>query len=128
MIQRTLLPDKKWIFHPSELLGTASFVLYPVVFTKYFYIMKLYEAINRMRQLTAEGKSFSMSFMSFNSTEMKSEGVVDVSQAKLRKKADAGRYKNADFLMPYQDLDKGEARQFYLPLLMSFNGEKITIR
>ena len=78
------------------------FVLYPVIFTGYFYIMKLYEAIKKMRQLTAEGKSFSMAFMSLNMSEMKSEGVVD--------------------------LDKGEARQFYLPLLMMFNGEKITIR
>ena len=64
--------------------------------TGYFYIMKLWDAINKMRQLTADGKSFSMSFMSFNSSEYKS--------------------------------DKGEARQFYLPLLMVFNGEKITIR
>ena len=94
----------------------------------YFYIMKLYDAINKMRQLTAEGKSFSMSFMSFNSSEHKSEGVVEVERARLRKKADAKTYRNADFLIPYEDLDRGEARQFYLPLLMVFNGEKITIR
>lgn len=104
------------------------FVLYPVWFTGYFYIMKLYEAIRRMRQLTAEGKAFSMEFMSLNMSEMKSEGVVEVGRARLRKKADARMYRNADFLMPYMDLDKGEARQFYLPLLMVFNGEKITIR
>lgn len=90
--------------------------------------MKLWEAISRMRQLTAEGKSFSMSFMSFNSTGHSSEGVVEVERARLRKKADAKKYKNADFLVPYQDLDKGEARQFYIPCLMSFNGEKVTIR
>ena len=101
------------------------FVLYPVIFTGYFYIMKLYEAIKKMRQLTAEGKSFSMAFMSLNMSEMKSEGVDN---ARLRKKADAKTYRNADFLIPYMDLDKGEARQFYLPLLMMFNGEKITIR
>lgn len=90
--------------------------------------MKLYEAINRMRQLTAEGNSFRMTFMSFNSSEFKSEGVVEVDNARLRKKADSMTYKNADYLIPYEDLDRGEARQFYLPLLMSFNGEKITIR
>ena len=74
-----------------------------------------------MRQLTAEGKSFSMAFMSLNMSEMKSEGVVEVDNARLRKKADAKTYRNADFLIPYMDLDKGEARQFYLPLLMMFN-------
>ena len=74
------------------------FVLYPVIFTGYFYIMKLYEAIKKMRQLTAEGKSFSMAFMSLNMSEMKSEGVVEVDNARLRKKADAKNYRNADSL------------------------------
>ena len=54
--------------------GTAFSVLYPVFITGYFYIMKLWDAINKMRQLTADGKSFSMLFMSFNSSEYKSEG------------------------------------------------------
>ena len=108
--------------------GTAFSVLYPVFITGYFYIMKLWDAINKMRQLTADGKSFSMLFMSFNSSEYKSEGVVEVSRVKLRKKADAKRYKNADFMIPYYDEDKGQARQFDLPLLTVFNGEKITIR
>ena len=90
--------------------------------------MKLYDAIKEMRRLTVEDKSFSFSFMSFNSTTMKSEGVVDVARAKLRKKAEATTYRNADILIPYYDIDKGEARQFYLPCLMYFNGNKVTIR
>lgn len=81
-----------------------------------------------MRELTAVDDTFSMSFMSYNSTSNTSEGVVEVRCAKLRKKADAGSYRNADVLMPYYDYDLGEARQFYLPCLMTFNGEKITFR
>lgn len=81
-----------------------------------------------MRRLTAAGQTFRMSFMSYNATSETSEGVVDVRRAKLRKKADARTYRNADVLIPYQDCDKGEARQFYLPCLMSFNGEKVTMR
>lgn len=81
-----------------------------------------------MRRLTAAGQTFCMSFMSYNATSDTSEGVVDVRRAKLRKKADARTYRNADVLIPYQDCDKGEARQFYLPCLMSFNGEKVTMR
>lgn len=81
-----------------------------------------------MRQLTAKGCSFSMSFMSYNSTSGKSEGVVEVARARLRKKADAKMYKNADVLIPYEDLNTGKARQFYLPCLMSFNGEKVAFR
>lgn len=81
-----------------------------------------------MRRLTAKGCSFSMSFMSYNSTSRSSEGVVDVARAKLRKKADAKFYKNANVLIPYEDMDSGKARQFYLPCLMSFNGEKVVFR
>ena len=69
--------------------------------------MKLYEAIKKMRQLTAEGKSFSMAFMSLNMSEMKSEGVVEVDKARLRKKSDAKTYLNADFMIHNKDLDKG---------------------
>lgn len=90
--------------------------------------MKLWDAINEMRRLTALGQTFSMSFMSYNSTSGTTDGVVDVERAKLRKKANSAVYRNADVLIPYYDYSMGEARQFYLPCLMSFNGEKITIR
>lgn len=90
--------------------------------------MKLYEAIAKMRELTAQGRAFSFSFMSYNSSTNTTEGVVDVRKAVLRKKADAKSYRNADILMPYYDYDISEARQFYLPCLMSFNDEKITMR
>lgn len=90
--------------------------------------MKLYEAIAKMREQTAQGRQFSFSFMSFNSSTNTTEGVVDVRKALLRKKADAKTYRNADILIPYYDYDLSEARQFYLPCLMSFNGEKITMR
>ena len=90
--------------------------------------MKLYEAIAKMRELTARGQAFSFSFMSYNSSMNTTEGVVDVYKAVLRKKADAKSYRNADILMPYYDYDLLEARQFYMPCLMSFNNEKITMR
>jgi hypothetical protein len=90
--------------------------------------MKLYEAINTMRELTAQGKTFSFSFMSFNDTNKTSEGVIEVEKAYLRKKAHSFSYKNADILIPYYDCMSGQATQFYLPLLMVFNGQKISIR
>lgn len=90
--------------------------------------MKLYDAISQMRKLTAEGKSFSFSFMSFNESENLSEGVVDVTRGILRKKARSESYRNADSLIPYYDCVEGQAKQFYLPCLMVFNGQKISIR
>lgn len=81
-----------------------------------------------MRRLTQEGKTFSFSFMSYNSTDQSSQGVVDVECAKLRKRVRSESYRNADVLITYQDIATNEARQFYLPCLMVFNGQKITIR
>lgn len=90
--------------------------------------MKLWDAIKKMREITATGNTFSMAFMSYNSSSNTSEGVVEVRRAKLRKKANADLYRNADILIPYYDYDQGKARQFHLPCLMIFNGEKITFR
>lgn len=90
--------------------------------------MKIWDAIRKMREMTAAGQPFAFTFMSYNSTSGTSEGVVYVKRAKLRKKADARTYRYADALMPYQDIDLGEPRQFYIPCLMSFNGIKVTMR
>lgn len=90
--------------------------------------MKLYDAIKKMRELSAEGKTFSFSFMSYNSSESSSEGVVDVKSARLRKRAMSDSYRNADALITYTDCSTGDARQFYLPCLMVFNGQKVSIR
>lgn len=90
--------------------------------------MKLYEAIKTMRELTEQGKTFGFSFMSYSETSNTSEGVVEVQKAHLRRKAKAESYRNADILIPYFDCIDGRAKQFYLPCLMTFNGNKITIR
>ena len=103
------------------------FVLSALLCRIYLRIMKLFAAIQKMRELTAQGKTFSFSFMSYNSTAGTSEGVVDVSRAKLRKRTSSDS-KNADYLIAYFDCDVNEARQFYLPCLMFFNGTKISIR
>lgn len=81
-----------------------------------------------MREITKEGKTFSFSFMSYNSSNDSSQGVVEVRRAKLRERTKSDSYKNADALIAYYDCDRNEARQFYLPCLMSLNDEKISIR
>lgn len=90
--------------------------------------MDVYEAIDKMRQLTAEGKSFSFSFMSCNLSTCTSEGVVYVSHARLRKRERKEFHLHADMVEAYINLDTLECRRFYQPLLMTFNGEKVTLR
>lgn len=90
--------------------------------------MDVYEAIDKMRRLTAEGKSFSFSFMSCNLSAGTSEGVVHVPHARLRKRERKEFHLHADMVEAYINLDTLECRRFYQPLLMTFNGEKVTLR
>ena len=90
--------------------------------------MNLYDAIKEMRRLSSENKSFGFSFMSYNSTERKSEGVVTVRRARLLKRESDKYHKNADIVEAYIDLDTMECKRFYQPLLMFFNGEKVVLQ
>lgn len=99
-------------------------VLYRGVAKAYLCAMNVYEAIEKMRKLSAAGESFSFTFMSYNSSTGKSDGVVEVRHGMLRVRQSADYNKNAEYMESYIDLDTGEYRQFWQPLLMTFEGEK----
>ena len=99
-------------------------VLYRGVAKAYLCAMNVYEAIEKMRKLSAAGESFSFTFMSYNSSAGKSDGVVEVRHGMLRARQSADYNKNAEYMESYIDLDTGEYRQFWQPLLMTFEGEK----
>lgn len=101
------------------------FVLYPTPPHRYFCRMELFEAIRRMRELSRKNESFSFSFMSYNSTAGRSEGIVEVRHARLRARAKEAHHRHAEIIEEYINIDTGQARHFYQPLLMSFNGEKV---
>lgn len=84
----------------------------------------VYKAIEKMRELTREGKSFSLAFMSHDDTRGKSHGVVEVRRAKLRPAPRETDVRGSDIKLFYVDCDTGEARNFYQPLLMAFNDVK----
>lgn len=90
--------------------------------------MDVYEAIDKMRRLSSEGKTFNFSFMSCNLSAGTSEGVVYVPHARLRKRECREHHLHADMVEAYINLDTMENRRFYQPLLMTFNGEKVTLR
>lgn len=99
-------------------------VLYWDVAKAYLCAMNVYEAIEKMRKLSAAGESFSFTFMSYNSSAGKSDGVVEVRRGMLRARQSTDYNKNAEYMESYIDLDTGEYRQFWQPLLMTFEGEK----
>ena len=99
-------------------------VLYWGAAKAYLCAMNVYEAIEKMRKLSAAGESFSFTFMSYNSSAGKSDGVVEVRHGMLRTRQSTDYNKNAEYMESYIDLDTGEYRQFWQPLLMTFEGEK----
>ena len=90
--------------------------------------MDVYEAIHKMRALSAEGKSFQFTFMSCNLTEGRSDGVVEVLHGRLLSRESSAHHKDAEFVERYINLDTAEPRHFYQPLLMTFNGQKLTLQ
>lgn len=89
--------------------------------------MKLYDAIAEMRRLSNKGIPFSFTYMSYNSTTGKSDGIINVEQARLVKREDQKYNRNAEDQERYYNLTTGEVRRFWHPLLMFLNGETVKI-
>lgn len=89
--------------------------------------MDVYKAIKEMRKLSGKAIPFSFSFMSFSEDRQQSKGIVEVGKARLRARTPKTDNKNADFMENYLDLDTNEPKQFYHPLLLSFNGENLEL-
>ena len=90
--------------------------------------MTVYEAIKEMRRLTAAGAFFSFSFMSYSRDRQKSEGIVEVRKAKLRKRGDKKYNQFAEIMEEYLEVDTNQPKHFYHPALLTFNGQKLTLK
>lgn len=113
--------------HPFPVSDESTPVLYHACPAATFVSVNVYEALTMMRRMSAEGKDFSFSFMSYNPTKGTSEGVVYVRRGILRKRETEARNRNAEYIEAYTDLETGEHRRFYQPLLMTFNGHKLIL-
>jgi len=89
--------------------------------------MDVYEAIRRMRKLSKEGKTFSMSFMSFSADRGKSHGIVEINRCVLRAQSTTEQNKHADIMLNYYDMDANKNGQMYQPLLLEFNGLQLEL-
>ncbi len=69
-----------------------------------------------------------MSFMSYSEKSQSSDGIVEVRHCRLRPRPTTKEHRHADIVESYVNTDTGEARWFYRPLLMSFNGVKIELQ
>lgn len=81
-----------------------------------------------MRRLSKLKIPFSFTFMSCNLSDGKSDGIVEVKKARLLQRQSEKYHKHADIVEKYMDLDTMTARQFYQPLLMTFNGIQVILQ
>jgi hypothetical protein len=89
--------------------------------------MDVFKAIDKMRELSQRGISFSFSFMTYSFDRHKSNGVVEIQNAILRKQSSMEDNKHADIMLNYLDKDTNDFGRCYQLLLMEFNGEKLEL-
>jgi hypothetical protein len=89
--------------------------------------IKLREAIKEMRTYSRINVPFSFSYISYSEDLRKSDGLKVVERALLRKGYRDDQSKKAGLLIAYTDYNdtSDKQRQFYLPLMMTFNNKRI---
>lgn len=92
-----------------------------------FVIMKVYDAIRQMEELTRAGKTFSFSFMSYSYDKNVSHGPVTVLHAKLLPSNRKERNQYSDYMLRYRDMDTYEDKMCWQPLLLELNGEQLEL-
>ena len=89
--------------------------------------MTVFQAIQEMRRLSADGKSFAFSFMSYDRNRQISKGIISVNNARLRNRGNVKYNEMAEYQQEYLDLDTNEPKRFWQPLLMTFNHKPVTL-
>ena len=88
--------------------------------------INLYDGIKLMRKLSKENFIFSFSYISCDRTRGTSSGYKKVEKALLSAGLPSKKSKHAKNLIAFENLETGEKKHFWLPLLMTVNRLKIT--
>lgn len=89
--------------------------------------MTLYDAIDQMKMLSQEGKSFSFTFMTYSIDKHVSHGLRHVAKARLVKRTRKEKNQYGEYMLQYIDLESMQRSQFWMPLLVEFNGEQVIL-
>lgn len=90
--------------------------------------MEVYKAIEQMRTLSRQGRPFAFAYMSYSIARHTSEGIISVRRARLTKQNRRERNRYTDYMLSYIDLDTGERRSCWQPLLLEFNGQQLELK
>lgn len=88
--------------------------------------INIYDALESMRKFSNENIPFSIEFISCNRKERSSHGLVKVEKVLLRQGYRNNQSDYAKNIIAFENTITGEKKHFWLPLLMKFNGLKIT--
>ena len=88
--------------------------------------INIYDALKLMRKLSKDNFPITFSFVSCDRTRNTSSGLVTVENALLSAGLPAKKSIHARNLIAYENVDTGEKKHFWLPLLMTVNGLKIS--
>ena len=88
------------------------------------------DAITEMRKLSAEKVPFEFTYSTFDSKMSKSNGLVKVKKAILRKSIPESAFKNAnaDSFLAYTDIETDELKICNKFLIVEFNGNEVVLQ
>jgi hypothetical protein len=89
--------------------------------------ISLFEAIHLMRQLSAEGKTFSFAHSTYDTSRGISHGIRHVQTARIRPASKSDDLINADHKLFYFDEDLQEPRVCWQVLIMFFQGMQVIL-
>lgn len=87
----------------------------------------LFEAIERMKTISAAGDTFALKFRKYNRATRTGGDMASVSHARLRPKASDEDVENSSYKLYFTDTDTGRPLNCWQPLIMEFNGIETTL-
>ncbi|WP_018676126.1 hypothetical protein [Riemerella columbina] len=88
--------------------------------------INIYDALRAMRKLSSQNIPFRIGFISCDRSKQKSSGYIELDRVLLSAGLPKKKSRYANNLIAYEDTETGDKKHFWLPLLMKFNGIKIT--
>ena len=89
--------------------------------------IELWDAIQEMRRLSAEGETFSMKFRKWNRHTQSGGELVTINAARVRPQAWEESVSKADHKLFFTDTETGRALVCWQILIMEFNGMEIYV-
>lgn len=89
--------------------------------------MDVYEAVKQMRAKSERGESFSFAFMSYSYERGKSEGIVKVENARLRKQSTPEKNRFANYMLGFYNLDSMQNGSCWQMLLLEYEGQELEL-